>query len=183
MRTATAVIAAAIFAATITAGPLADAQPAAPAAAPVAVPEVMPFDIPYGTPISLEQAEKAIMAAAAEARKHNWKMSITVVDPGGNLVAHATMDGTQYASIPISQAKARTAALFRRPSGVFQTAVNTGGSPSSLSLLAMNGAVASEGGFPIVIDGKLVGAIGASGGIFTQDAVTAKAGLEALGVK
>jgi glc operon protein GlcG len=150
------------------------AQPPAP------VPEAMPFDIPYGTPITVEQAQKGITAAIAEAKKHNWKMSISVVDPGGNLIAHATMDGTQYASIPISQAKARTAALFRRASGVFQGAVNTGGSPSALSLLALNGGVASEGGFPIVIDGKLVGAIGASGGIFTQDAVTAKAGLQAV---
>jgi len=173
---------AAMIAALVAFSPLAHAQTPAPSAAPAPVPEVMPFDIPYGTPISMDAAHKAIQAAAAEAKKHNWKMSISVVDPAGNLVAHATMDGTQYASIPISQAKARTAALFRRPSGAFQTGVN-GGSPSTLSLLALNGGVASEGGFPIVIDGKLIGAIGASGGIFTQDAVTAKAGLEALGVK
>ena len=143
----------------------------------------MPFDIPYGAPISLDMAHKAIVAATAEAAKHKWKMSVSVVDQAGNLVAHATMDGTQYASIGISQAKARTSALFRRPSGVFQGAINTGGSPSTATLLANQGAVASEGGFPIVVDGKLIGAIGASGGIFTQDAVTAKAGLAALGVK
>ena len=82
------------------------------------------------------QAQKAIWAAATEAKKHNWKMSISVVDPNGYLVAHATMDGTQYGSIAISQAKARTAALFRRPSGAFQTAVNTGGIAVVLSLLA-----------------------------------------------
>jgi glc operon protein GlcG len=110
-------------------------------------------------------------------------MSISVSDPNGYLVAHATMDGTQYGSVLISQAKARTASVFRRPSGVFQAAVNSGGSPSLLSLLGMNGAVASEGGFPIVVDGKLVGAIGASGGMFSQDAVVAKAGLEAVGAK
>jgi glc operon protein GlcG len=176
-------IVAAIIATTLIAVPLAHAQTPAPAAAPAPVPEVMPFDIPYGTPINLETAQKGIMASIAEAKKHNWKMSITVVDPSGNLVAAATMDGTQYASIPISNAKARTAAMFRRPSGVFQAAVNTGGTPSSLGLLALTGGVPSEGGFPIVVDGKLVGAIGASGGIFTQDAATAKAGLEALGVK
>ncbi len=168
----TAAIAAAIV---IIGGPFAQAQ--TPAAPPAPVPEVMPFDIPYGAPIGLDLAQKAIAAAAAEAKKHNWKMLIWVVDPAGNLVAYATMDGTQYASIPISQAKARTAALFRRPSGAFQTSVN-GGSPNGLSLLALNGGAASEGGFPIVADGKLIGAIGASGGIFTQDAVTAKAGLE-----
>ena len=167
---------AAIIAVTLAAVPLAHAQ------APAPVPEAMPFDIPYGTPIGIDQADKAIIAAVTEAKKHNWKMSITVVDPSGNLIAHATMDGTQYASIPIAQAKARTAALFRRPSGAFQTSIN-GGSPNGLSLLGMNGAVASEGGFPIVVDGKLIGAIGASGGIFTQDAVTAKAGLVAAEAK
>ncbi len=181
MRVLGAIIAAAVIAAPF-ATPAAQAQ--APAAtAPAAVPEAMPFDIPYGTPINLDQAYKAILAAAAEATKHNWKMSILVVDPAGNLVAHATMDGTQYASIEISQAKARTSALYRRPSGVFQAAVNTGGSPSSLSLLALTRGAASEGGFPVVVDGKLIGAIGASGGIFTQDAVTAKAGLDALNAK
>ena len=178
-------IAAAIVATIAAVVPLAhaQAQTPAPAAAPAPVPEVMPYDIPYGTPIDLDQAEKAIIAAAAEARKHNWKMSISVVDPAGSLVAHVTMDGTQYGSVLISQAKARTAALFRRPSGVFQTAVNTNGTPALLSLLALTGGAASEGGFPIVVDGKLIGAIGASGGIYTQDAVVAKAGLEALGVK
>jgi glc operon protein GlcG len=172
-------IAAAIIATTLLAVPLAHAQ--APAAAPV--PEVMPFDIPYGTPINLETAQKAIAGAQAEATKHNWKMSITVVDPAGNMVADVTMDGTQYASIAISQAKARTAALFRRPSGVFQTAVNGGSGANALSLLSLSGGVASEGGFPIVIDGKLVGAIGCSGGIFTQDAATCKGGLAELGLK
>lgn len=160
----------------------AQAPAAAPAAAP-AVPEVMPFDIPYGTPVSMDTAHKAIMAAVTEAKKHNWKMAIAVVDPAGNLVAHATMDGTQYASIPIAQGKARTSALYRRPSKVLEDAVNSGGRPSVLSLMGMTGAVASEGGFPIVVDGKLVGAIGASGGISSQDAVTAKAGLEAIGGK
>jgi glc operon protein GlcG len=168
----------ATLAAVVVAAPLAHAQ--APAAPPP-VPEVMPFDIPYGTPINLDQAHKAIAAAAAEAKKHNWKMSISVVDTAGNLVAHATMDGTQYASIAISQAKARTAALFRRPSKIFQDGIN-GGTPSTLSLLGLSSGAASEGGFPIVIDGKLIGAIGASGGIATQDGVTAKAGLAALGI-
>jgi glc operon protein GlcG len=171
-------IAAAIIATTLFAVPLAHAQ----APAPAAVPEVMPFDIPYGAPIALDAAKKAIAAAEAEATKHNWKMAITVVDPAGYTVAEATMDGTQYASIAIAQGKARTAALFRRPSGLFQTAVNGGGA-NALSLLGLSGGVASEGGFPIVIDGKLVGAIGCSGGIFTQDAATCKGGLAELGVK
>jgi glc operon protein GlcG len=149
------------------------------AQAPAAVPEAMPFDIPYGTPIGLDTAQQAIMAAEAEARKHNWKMAIAVVGPAGQLVAHATMDGTQYGSIEFSQAKARTAAQFRRPSKAFADAIN-GGSPATLSVLSASNGAASEGGFPIVVDGKLIGAIGASGGIATQDGVTAKAGLDAI---
>ncbi len=171
MRVAVAAIAA------LVAIPVAYAQ--TPAEAPP-VPAVMPFDIPYGQPIGVEQAEKAIAAATAEAKKHNWKMSISVVDPAGYLVAHRTMDGTQYASVEISQSKARTAALYRRQTSIFQNGVNTGGMPAALSLLALTGGVASEGGFPIVVDGKLIGAIGASGGISSQDGATAKAGLEAL---
>jgi glc operon protein GlcG len=154
------------------------AQTPAPAT-PAPVPEAMPFDIPYGAPIDLEMAQKSIAAAAAEAKKHNWKMAIAVVGPAGQLIAHATMDGTQYASIDIAQAKARSAALFRRPSKAFADVIN-GGAPAALSLLAFEHVVASEGGFPIVIDGKLVGALGASGGIATQDGVTATAGLAAV---
>lgn len=169
----------ALVALVLSAAPAAIAQ--TPPAAPV--PEAMPFDIPYGTSIDLDTAHKAIIAAVNEAKKHNWKMAVSVVNPSGFLVAEATMDGTQYASIEIAEAKARTSALFRRPSGAFQTAINTGGFPANATILSLSHGVASEGGFPIVIDGKLVGAIGASGGIFTQDAVTAKAGLEALGIK
>jgi uncharacterized protein GlcG (DUF336 family) len=147
---------------------------------PAAVPEQMPFDVPYGSPINLEAAQKAITAAAAEARKHHWKEAIAVVGPSGDLIAFVMMDGTQYASIDIAQAKARTASVFRRPSKVFEGAVNTGGAPGTLSLLAVTHAVASEGGLPIVIGGKLVGAIGASGGLSNQDGVVARAGLDAV---
>jgi glc operon protein GlcG len=171
------------FAAAVLVSATAHAQaPAAPpAAAPAAIPEAMPFDIPYGMPISLDQAHKAIMAAVTEAKKHNWKMSIAVTDPSGNLIAHATMDGTQIGSILFSQAKARTAAQFRRPSKVFADSIN-GGAPGGLSVLIGMGGAASEGGFPIVIDGKMVGAIGASGGLAPQDGVTARAGLAGLGI-
>jgi glc operon protein GlcG len=164
-------------AAAVLLGGVAVAQAQTPAPAPV--PEAMPFDIPYGMPIDLETAQKAIAASLAEAKKHNWKMSIAVVGPVGQLIALATMDGTQYASIDISQAKARTAAGFRRQTKVFADGIN-GGSPATLSLLVLEHGAASEGGFPIVVDGKLIGAIGASGGIATQDGVTAKAGLDAV---
>ena len=159
------------------------AQAQAPAPAP-AIPEAMPFDIPYGMAINLDDANQLLAAAVTEAKKHNWKMAIAVVDPSGNLVAFSAMDGVQYGSIPFSQAKARTSAQFRRPSKIFADVINGASgtpSPATLSvLMGMQGA-ASEGGFPIVKDGKLIGAIGASGGIATQDGVTARAGLAAVG--
>jgi uncharacterized protein GlcG (DUF336 family) len=133
-------------------------------------------------PIGVAAAQQAIAASMAEAHKHNWKMAIAVVGPTGDLIAEATMDGTQYASIGIAQGKARTAALFRRPTKAFADAVNNNNA-ALLTLLLENHAMASEGGFPIVIDGKLIGAIGASGGIAPQDGVTAKAGLDAVSGK
>jgi glc operon protein GlcG len=147
---------------------------------PASVPEQMPFDIPYGPPLSLDIAQKAAAAALVEAKKHHWKEAVAVVGPDGRLITFVMMDGTQNASIDIAQAKARTSALFRRSSKVFEAAVNTGGAPGTLSLLAVSNSIASEGGIPIVIGGKLVGAIGASGGISTQDGVTAQAGLNAV---
>src|SRR5262245_41944677 len=99
---------------------------------PTSVPEAMPYDIPYGTPIDLDTAQKAITAAVAEAKKHNWKVAISVVDTHGELIAHATMEGTLYGSIGFAQAKARTAARFKRPSKVLADAINSG-SPSGLS--------------------------------------------------
>jgi len=145
-------------------------QPAAPAP----VPEQMPFDIPYGAPIGLEHAKRVAAAAAAEARKHNWKMNIAVVGPAGELIYFEKMDGAQNASIPIAQHKARAAATFRRETKVFQDAVD-GGHPY---LLSLDGIIASEGGFPLVQAGKLIGAIGCSGGTGGQDGVSCKAGAE-----
>jgi uncharacterized protein GlcG (DUF336 family) len=160
----------------------APATPPASPAAPAPIPDAMPFDIPYGAPINLEQAHKAIAAAAADAQKRNWKMAIAVVDPSGNLIAHATLDNTQYASIAISQAKARTAAMLRRSTLLLANAVNSG-SPATLSLLGLFAGAASEGGLPIVVDGKLIGAIGVSGGTGGQDGVIAKVGMDALTAK
>lgn len=174
MRTRYAVVACAVLA-------LAPQIGAAQAPAP-AIPDAMPFDIPYGTPITLDQAHKAIMAASEEATKRRWKMAISVTDPSGNLVAHATLDGTQYGSIPIAQAKARSAAMLRRPSKLLADAIN-GGSPATLSLLGLFGGGASEGGLPIIVDGKLIGAIGVSGGTAPQDGVIAKAGIDALAAR
>lgn len=143
-------------------------------------PDVTPFDIPYGAPMTLETAQRALGAAVAMAQKRHWKEAVAVVGPSGGLIAFSLMDGTQYASIDVAQAKARTAAIFRRPSKAFEASVNSGGMPGMLSLMALTESAASEGGIPITQDGKLVGAIGASGGTPEQDGIIAKAGMDAL---
>jgi glc operon protein GlcG len=145
-----------------------------PAPAPEAVPEKMPFDIPYGSEINLDRANRLIAAAEMEARKHNWKMAIAVVGPTGDLVSFQRMDGTQLASVPIAQDKAVAAARFRRPTKVFADAMEAG----HAYVLSLRGAVASPGGFPLVESGKIIGAIGCSGGVGAQDAATCQAGAE-----
>lgn len=145
------------------------AQSSASAPAAAAVPEHMPYDIPYGSPIGLDAAKHLLALAEAEARKHDWKMNIAVVDPHGDLVAFERMDGAQYASVEVSQNKARTSARFRRETRVFFNQFESGhGYVATLD----QGLVASPGGFPLIEDGKVVGAIGCSGGTGDQDAVT-----------
>jgi len=145
-----------------------------PAANPLdVVPDKMPFDIPYGTPISLERAEAAIAATVAEAKKHDWKLNVAVVDSGGNLVAFQRMDGAQLASIQISEHKARTAVTFRRETKVFENAIQQ----SNFNyVMTLDGVIASRGGIPLVQGGKLIGAIGCSGGTGSQDEVACKVG-------
>lgn len=133
---------------------------------------------PYGMPISLENAKKAAAAAAAEARKNNWFMAIAITDTAGNLVYFEKLDGTQTGSVNIAIGKSRSAALFKRPTKVFEDILAGGG--AGLRMLALEGAVAVEGGLPIVMEGKIVGAIGVSGATGQQDGVTAKAGVDAL---
>ena len=156
-------------------------QPAA--AAPSAanpldtVPDKMPFDTPYGAPIALERATVAITAAIGEARKHDWKLNIAVVDSGGNLVAFQRMDGAQLASIPICEHKARAAVTFRRETKAWESAIQTNGSHYVMTL---DGVIASRGGIPIVDNGRIIGAIGSSGGTGSQDEAICKAGVAAL---
>ena len=133
----------------------------------------MPPTTPYGTPITLEQAKKAADAAEAEAKKRNLSMAIAIVEPTGDLVYFRKMDGTQYASIKTAQDKAISAALFRRSSKSFRERVAAG----DLSPMALRGAVASDGGVPILVNGKIIGAIGVSGG---ADDLVAQAGASAL---
>jgi glc operon protein GlcG len=139
-----------------------------PSAAPPLPP---PFS--YGTPITLEQARKVAAAAEAEAKKRNMIMVIAIVEPSGDLVYFQRMDGAQYASIKNAQSKAISAALYGRPTRIFRERVAKG----DLSPMALVGAVASDGGVPIVVNGKTIGAIGTSGG---ADHEVSQAGADAL---
>ncbi len=149
------------------------AQQSAPPNPLDVVPDKMPYDIPYGTPILLERAEAAINAAVAEAKKHDWKLNIAVVDSGDNLVAFKRMDGAQLASIQISQHKAHTAVNFRRETKAFENGIQLN---NFNYILTFDGVIASRGGIPLVEEGKIIGAIGCSGGTGSQDEVACKAG-------
>ena len=133
---------------------------------------------PYGAPISLENAKKAAAAAEAEARKNNWKMAFAVTDISGDLVYLEKMDATQTGSVAVAIGKARSAALFKRPTKVFQDGLAAGG--EGLRILRLEGAVPVDGGLPLLMDGKVVGAIGVSGATSQQDGQCAKAGADAL---
>ena len=133
---------------------------------------------PYGEPIKLDQAKKAAAAALAESTKRGWAMCIAVVSPSGDLVYFEKMDDCQYASVTIAQHKARTAARYRRPTLVFERLLGKGAFFSYLPTL--DDAIMSRGGNPIVVGGKIIGAIGVSGGTGTQDDVISQAGVAAL---
>jgi uncharacterized protein GlcG (DUF336 family) len=165
-------------------GSLAMAQTPAPAPAPATppappaaggTPDKMPFDIPYGMSIGLDQAKQVMAAADAEAKKRNWKMNIAIVDTNGELVLFERMEGAQIASGSISTNKARTSARFRRESRLFYNVFEAGhGYITTLDPTL----VASPGGFPLVEGGKIIGAIGCSGGTGDQDALICKVGAD-----
>ena len=140
-------------------------------------PLVPPANVPYGVSISADAAKKIAVAAIAEARKNNWAMAVAVVDTGGYLVYFERMPDTQLGSVEISIEKAKSAALFRRPTKSFQDTLAAGG--EGLRILRLTGAVPVEGGIPLIVDGKLIGAVGASGGSSDQDGRTAQAGVAA----
>lgn len=135
----------------------------------------------YGANVNLEQARKVIAAAVVDSRRQNLPMAITVVDTAGQLVAFERMDNTQTASIGVSQDKAVSAAMYRRPTKAFQDVLAAGG--VGLRVLTLRGANAVEGGLPLVLDGKIIGALGVSGGTSEQDGVVAKAGTDGLAAK
>jgi uncharacterized protein GlcG (DUF336 family) len=139
--------------------------------------QVAPPSTPYGAPIDLAAAKKAMAAAEAEAAKNNWGVAIAIVDSGANLVMLQRLDNAQLSSVRIAEAKAKTAAEFRRPTKVFEDAVAGGG--IGLRVLTFGASVA-EGGVPIVAGGKVIGAIGVSGVQSQQDAQVAQAGADAL---
>jgi glc operon protein GlcG len=159
------IFAALIFGAAI---PVGAQQPAAPTPPPTT---------PYGSPIGLEAAKKIMVAAEAEAVKNNWSMAIVILDSTGHLVMLHKLDNTQYGSIRVAKDKAHTALDFRRPSKVFEDLVAQGG--IGMRTLALRGATPIDGGFPIIVDGKIIGSIGASGAAGNQDAQVAKAGADA----
>jgi len=130
----------------------------------------------YGEPINLELARKAADAAMAEAKKNGWFMAISVVSPSGDLVYFQKMDNTQYASVTISQHKARAAATFRRPTKVFEE--NLGKGSEFIYQMTLDGMIGSQGGFPLAVGGKIVGAMGCSGGTGAQDSQTCMAGVD-----
>jgi glc operon protein GlcG len=132
----------------------------------------------YGLPITLDVAKQVAAPALAEAARNNWAMAVAVVDPAGDLVYFEKMDATQNGSVTIAIEKARSAARFKRPTKAFQDTLAAGG--EGLRVLALSGAVPVEGGVPIIADGKIVGALGVSGGTSAQDGQCARAGADAL---
>jgi glc operon protein GlcG len=154
------------------------AQPQQPAPSAGGTPAQVPFDIPYGAPIGLDQAKRLVARVEADAKQRGWPMAIAVVDTHGELVAFSRMDGAQLDATTIAQRKARIAARLRRETRVFFNQYESGhGYVGSLDA----DVVAAPGGFPLVEGGKLIGAVGCSGGTGDQDAVVCKTAVDALG--
>jgi glc operon protein GlcG len=153
----------------LSAGPVLAQQPAAPASS---------ANLPYGPAVTLDQAKRAMAAAELEAAKNSLQVAITILDSGGNWVMFHRFDNTQLSSIQFSEGKARTAVDFKRPSKALDDAIAGGG--AGLRLLALKNITPIEGGLPLIVDGKIIGAIGVSGALSSQDAQIAKAGADAL---
>jgi uncharacterized protein GlcG (DUF336 family) len=145
-----------------------------------AIPDKMPFSQPYGAPIGAQQAQSLIQAALAEANKRGWPMNIAVVDSGASLVAFVRMDGAQLASIAIAEHKARAAVKFRRPTHVFEDAVQKSG---YTYVLTLDDVIATRGGIPLIENGKIIGAVGCSGGTGSQDELICSAAADLVNKK
>jgi glc operon protein GlcG len=154
----------------LSAGPALAQQPPAPAPSAAT--------LPYGPPITLDQAKRAMAAAELEAAKNSWQVAITILDSGGNMIMFHRVDNAQLSATTVSEGKARTALEFKRPSKALDDAIAGGG--AGMRLLALKAITPIEGGIPVIVDGKIIGAIGVSGSLSSQDAQVAKAGAEAL---
>jgi len=143
-----------------------------------AAPAQSSYTIPIGNPIAIDAAKKVAAAAQAEARKNSWFMAIAVVDPAGTLVYYEKADNTQIGSARVAIDKARSAALYKRPTKAFQDNVEKGG--VGLRVFRLEGAIPLEGGVPLIVEGKLVGAVGVSGDLSEHDGQCANAGVAAL---
>lgn len=140
------------------------------------VADKQPNDVPYGAPITLEQADTVLAAAAAESRRRQWTLACAIVDTGANLVSFKRVDGTQIGSIDIAIHKARASVKFKRPTKAFEAAMQGG----NMMVMTLDDMIASRGGIPVVAGGRIIGAIGCSGASGAQDEVVANAGLAAL---
>jgi glc operon protein GlcG len=152
----------------LSAGPALAQQPAAQSMA----------TLPYGPAINLDQAKRAMAAAELEAAKNSLQVAITILDSGGNWVMFHRFDNAQLSATTVSEGKARTALEFKRPSKALDDAIAAGG--AGMRLLALKNITPIEGGQPIVVDGKIIGAIGVSGALSSQDSQIAKSGADAL---
>ena len=147
-------------------------------AAAAAAPAPNAYLTPIGAPVALEEAKKLAAVASAEARKNGWLMAIAVVDPAGTLIYYEKADNTQLGSANVAIDKARSAALYKRPTKAFQDALAAGG--AGLRILKLQGAIPVEGGVPLLADGKLIGAIGVSGDLSEHDGQCAAAAAATL---
>ena len=143
-----------------------------------AAPAPSAASLPYGAPITLDQAKRAMAAAELEAAKNSWQVAITILDSGGNMVMFHKLDNTQLASIGASEGKANTALRFKRPSKALDDAIAAGG--AGMRLLALKDITPLEGGLPVILDGKIIGSIGVSGALSSQDAQVARVGAAAV---
>ena len=134
--------------------------------------------LPYGPPITLDQAKRAMAAAELEAAKNSLQVAITILDSGGNWVMFHRFDNAQLSATTVSEGKARTALEFKRPSKALDDAIAGGG--AGMRLLALKNITPIEGGLPVIVDGKIIGAIGVSGALSSQDEQIARAGADAL---
>jgi uncharacterized protein GlcG (DUF336 family) len=132
----------------------------------------------YGPNITLDQAKRVMAGADAEARKNNWVVAIAILDTAGNLVYYQKADNTQTASVQVAIDKGVSAAIYRRPTKVFQDLYTKGG--EGARVIGLRGASVVEGGVPIVSGGRIIGGIGVSGAAAHEDGQIARAGAGAL---